>query len=47
MAWIDCSHYGIADWKSTISQIELACDHFSHLHALSTQVNIGVALGSC
>ena len=21
--------------------------HFSHLHALTTQVNIGVALGSC
>ena len=38
--------YGIADWKSTISQIVLACDHFSLLYALSPQVNIGVALGA-
>ena len=37
--------YEIADWKGTISQIVLACDHFSHLHALLTQVNI--ALGAC
>ena len=43
--------YGIADWTSTISQIVLACDHFSHLHklhALSTQVYIyRVASGAC
>ena len=32
--------YEIADWKGTISQIVLACDHFSHLHALLTLVNI-------
>ena len=38
--------YGIADWKSTICQIVLACDHFSLLYALSPQVNVGVALGA-